>query len=80
MNKLFDPELFQRLEADIKQLVNACHTLATENKALQEKYDILNKDYQHLQQRHLKAIQHAQSIMDELMMSAEESKDYEFAP
>jgi FtsZ-binding cell division protein ZapB len=79
MNKLFDPELFQRLETDIKQLVNACQTLATENRALQEKYDNLQKDNQHLQQRHLRAIQHAQAIVDELTMS-EDSKEYEFAP
>ncbi|MFN7097393.1 MAG: hypothetical protein ACK4PR_07530 [Gammaproteobacteria bacterium] len=76
MDKLFDSELLQRIEGDIKQLVEQCQRLTAENRTLREKQQLLMDDYQQLHKRHLRVIQQAQMMVDELTSVGEEQHEH----
>lgn len=71
MNKLINPELFERLETDIKQLISTCQALTEENQMLYQKYDALQKKHTHLKQKQHDALLHAQAIVEELILQEE---------
>ncbi|MBY0545087.1 MAG: hypothetical protein K2Q14_06015 [Gammaproteobacteria bacterium] len=66
MTKILEPIFFEQLETDVKKLIQSYQEVKDENARLLEQYTTLQHKYQALQQGQLRAIQHAQAIVDEL--------------